>query len=82
MLISFTEEVETFVPPKKGRKHVLRVITEILEQSATGRGTDIGGALEYLSQDHAQEGGGLSDLATSKTLDYEKAAQRIAVAPP
>ncbi len=49
-LISFTEEVETFVPPKKGRKHVLRVITEILEQSATGRGTDIAGALEFLSK--------------------------------
>ena len=49
-LITFTDKIETFIPPKKGRKHVLRVITEILEQRTTGRGTDISAALEHLSR--------------------------------
>ncbi|MEC9400112.1 MAG: DUF58 domain-containing protein [Myxococcota bacterium] len=49
-LITFTDKIETFIPPKKGRKHVLRVITEILEQRTTARGTDISAALEHLSR--------------------------------
>jgi len=49
-LITFTDKIETFIPPKKGRKHVLRVITDILEQRTTGRGTDISAALEHLSR--------------------------------
>lgn len=49
-LITFTDQIETFIPPKKGRKHVLRVITEILDFTPERRGTDIPGALEYLSR--------------------------------
>ena len=49
-LIAFTDQVETFIPPKKGRKHVLRVITEILGQSPQARGTDLSVALEHLSR--------------------------------
>ncbi len=49
-LITFTDQVETFIPPKKGRKHVLRVITEILDFTPERRGTDLPGALEYLSR--------------------------------
>ena len=49
-LIIFTDEVEAFIPPKKGRKHVLRVIRELLYFRPGRRGTDIGGALEYLSR--------------------------------
>ncbi|MFT7617219.1 MAG: hypothetical protein ACI97A_000853 [Planctomycetota bacterium] len=49
-LIVFTDEVELFVPPKKGKRHVLRVIREILAHETHGRGTDIKGALEYLSR--------------------------------
>ncbi len=47
-LIIFTDRVEKFVPPKKGSKHVLRVITEILSFEPEGRGTDLRSALEYL----------------------------------
>ena len=47
-LITFTDRVETFLSPKKGRKHVLRVITEILEQRTSSKGTDISAALEHL----------------------------------
>ena len=49
-LIIFTDEIELFVPPKKGKRHVLRVIREILAHKSHGHGTDIKTALEYLSR--------------------------------
>jgi uncharacterized protein (DUF58 family) len=49
-LLIFTDEVEVFIPPKKGRKHVLRVIRELLYFQPQGRGTSIAGALEYLER--------------------------------
>ncbi len=49
-LIVFTDEIELFVPPKKGKRHVLRVIREILAHESHGRGTNIKLALEYLSR--------------------------------
>ncbi len=49
-LIIFTDQVEKFVPPKKGSKHVLRVIRELLYFQPRGRGTDIAVALEYLNR--------------------------------
>ena len=49
-LIIFTDTIEKFVPPQKGRAHVLRLIREILYFKPTGRGTDIAGALEYFNR--------------------------------
>lgn len=49
-LVLFTEEVELYLPPRKGRGHVLRVIREVLEAKPQGRGTDIAGALAYLGR--------------------------------
>ncbi len=49
-LLTYTDEIETFIPPQKGRKHVLRVITEILNTSPQGHRTDTKAALEYLSK--------------------------------
>jgi uncharacterized protein (DUF58 family) len=49
-LLIFTDQVEKFVPPKKGSKHVLRVIRELLYFRPQGRGTDIASALEYLNR--------------------------------
>jgi uncharacterized protein (DUF58 family) len=46
-LLIFTDEIETFVPPRKGSKHVLRIIREILHFEPKGKGTDIAKALEY-----------------------------------
>ena len=43
----FTDRIEKFVPPRKGKRHVLRLIREILAFRPEGRGTDIGLALEY-----------------------------------
>jgi uncharacterized protein (DUF58 family) len=49
-LIMFTDRIERFVPPKKGAKHVLRVISEVLSFVPRGRKTDIAAALEFLSR--------------------------------
>lgn len=49
-LIIFTDTIEKFIPPKKGRSHVLRIIREILYFQPQGTGTDIGGALEYFNR--------------------------------
>jgi len=47
-LIIFTDRIEKFIPPRKGRTHVLRVIREALYFKPTGKGTDIAGAVRYL----------------------------------
>ena len=49
-LIMFTDRIEKFIPPKKGKRHVLRVIRELLYYEPEGQGTDISTALEYLSK--------------------------------
>ncbi len=49
-LIIFTDKIEKFIPPQKGRGHVLRLIREILYFEPEGIKTDIGGALEYFNK--------------------------------
>ena len=49
-LIIFTDDVELFVPPKKGKKHVLRVISEILTFSPRSPKTDVKSGLEFLGR--------------------------------
>ncbi|MDP7006314.1 MAG: DUF58 domain-containing protein [Phycisphaerales bacterium] len=49
-LICFTDRVEAYIPPRKGSKHVLRVIRELLATEPEGKGTDIGSALEFLNK--------------------------------
>lgn len=49
-LIVFTDEVELFIPPKKGRKHVMRIISELLRYEPQGRGTNLGEALQFLGR--------------------------------
>src|SRR3954465_3766257 len=49
-LVIFTDRVEKFVPPKKGKKHVLRVITEILTHRPLSRGPDVREALDLLGR--------------------------------
>jgi uncharacterized protein (DUF58 family) len=48
--VMFTEQIEHVVPPRKGRRHALRLIRDILAFEPKGRGTDIGGATEYLNK--------------------------------
>jgi len=47
-LILFSDTVEKFIPPRKGRRHVLRVIREVLFFEPSRRGTNLVGALEFL----------------------------------
>jgi uncharacterized protein (DUF58 family) len=49
-LILFSDHVELFIPPKKGRPHILRLIREILFFEPKGRGTQPAVALNYLNQ--------------------------------
>ena len=49
-LLIFTDQIELYVPPGKGRKHVLRLIRELLAFKPSHRATDIGGALDYLNR--------------------------------
>ncbi|MCQ2150797.1 MAG: DUF58 domain-containing protein [Bacteroidales bacterium] len=45
----FSDRVEEFIPPKKGRSHLLRIIRDVLEFHPSSDGTDIGAALKYLT---------------------------------
>ena len=47
-LLLFTDEVELFVPPRKGRRHILRIVREMLMFKPRKRGTDISSALGFL----------------------------------
>ena len=48
--LMFTDRIEHVVPPRKGRRHALRLIRDILAFDPHGRGTDIAGATEYLNK--------------------------------
>jgi uncharacterized protein (DUF58 family) len=49
-LVLFSDEVEKFIPPRKGRKHVLRVIREVLFFEPQRRGTNLPGALDFANR--------------------------------
>ena len=48
--VLFTDDVELFVPPQKGRQHALRIIRELIYFRPEGRGTNLGAALQFLAQ--------------------------------
>ena len=48
-VIFFSDHVEKFIPPKKGRKHILLIIRELLTFQPESRKTDIGGAVEFMT---------------------------------
>ncbi len=47
-LLLFTDRIESYLPPRKGREHALRVLRDVLAFEAAGRGTDLSRALEFL----------------------------------
>ena len=49
-LIIFTDRIEKFIPPEKGRNHVWRVIREVLEYRPRSKKTDISAALDFLNR--------------------------------
>ncbi len=48
-MILFTDQIEKFIPPKKGKTHVLRIIREVLSFEPQGNRTDLRSALEYFN---------------------------------
>ncbi|HKL07623.1 MAG TPA: DUF58 domain-containing protein [Bacteroidales bacterium] len=48
-VLLFSDKVEKFIPPKKGRTHILRIIRELIEFSPENKGTNISEALRYLT---------------------------------
>lgn len=49
-VIFFSDRIEQFIPPKKGRSHILMIIRSLLDFKPEGKGTDISQALRYLNQ--------------------------------
>ncbi len=49
-LVAFSDRIEKFVSPRKGREHVLRLIRELVFVQPEGRGTDMNAALNYLNR--------------------------------
>jgi uncharacterized protein (DUF58 family) len=75
-LLIFSDHVEHVVPPRKGRRHALRVIRDLLAFRPRGRGTDIPGALDYAARVLAHRGiiFLLSDFAPrDRTTDEDRA---------
>ncbi|MEX1001257.1 MAG: DUF58 domain-containing protein [Crocinitomicaceae bacterium] len=49
-LIMFSDQIEMFIPPKKGKSHILRLIRELINYEPKATGTNISGALKYFSK--------------------------------
>ncbi|MED5354504.1 MAG: DUF58 domain-containing protein [Bacteroidota bacterium] len=49
-LILFTDQVELYIPPKKGKPHILRIIRELIEFKPTNKKTDINAPLQFVSK--------------------------------
>lgn len=47
-VLLFSDRIELYIPPKKGKQHILRIVREILSAEPKGRGTDLGGALQFV----------------------------------
>ncbi len=48
-IVFFSDKIEKFIPPKKGKSHILRIIRELIEFTPENKGTDVGIALKFLS---------------------------------
>ena len=48
-VILFSDRIEKFIPPKKGKSHILRIISDLLELTPEGKGTNIAQALQYFN---------------------------------
>lgn len=71
-VVFYTDRVEKYIPPQKGRKHILYIIRELLELKPEGHGTDLGNALEFLINTQKKRSSVfiLSDFVAGK--DFEK----------
>lgn len=72
-VIFFSDQIEKFIPPKKGSSHILRIISEIVTFKPQHRGTDIGEGLRFLTSAIKKRTTAflISDFVTSKPFEQE-----------
>ena len=72
-VIFFSDQIEKFIPPKKGSSHILRIISEIVTFKPQHRGTDIGEGLKFLTSAIKKRTTAflISDFVTSKPFEQE-----------
>ena len=72
-VIFFSDQIEKFIPPKKGSSHILRIIREIVTFSPQHKGTDIGEGLRFLTSAIKKRTTAflISDFVTSKQFEQE-----------
>jgi uncharacterized protein (DUF58 family) len=80
-LLAFTDRVELFVPPRKGRRHVLRIVRDLLALEPQGRGTDLAEAVAYAVRVLRSRSIVflISDFQTSDPEPFEKALAAAAI---
>lgn len=78
----FSDKIDKFIPPRKGRSHLLRIIREIIELKPESSGTDIGGALRFLTNAIKQKCTAflLSDMMDTDTSGAPRYEDAIKVA--
>lgn len=54
-VIFFTDQIEKYIPPKKGRQHILTIIRELIDMEPKGTGTRVNVALDYLNNVHKRK---------------------------
>ncbi|MBF0486285.1 MAG: DUF58 domain-containing protein [Candidatus Omnitrophica bacterium] len=74
-LVIFTDEIERFIPPRKGKGHVLRIIREVLGFEPRGRGTNIANVVEFFTKIMARHSVCfvISDFFEGKAMDLSTA---------
>ena len=72
-VIFFSDQIEKFIPPKKGSSHILRIIREIVTFTPEHKGTDIGEGLKFLTSAIKKRTTAflISDFVTSKPFEQE-----------
>ena len=76
-VIFFTDKIEKFIPPQKGRKHILFIIRELLNFKPESKHTDIGMALQYFTNDIKKR---CTAFSISDFIDYKPFGDAMVVA--
>ena len=82
-VIFFSDQVEKFIPPKKGKSHVLHIIRELLSFEPEHTGTDINAALQYLTNAQKRRCTAflISDMMDPKLVESQESREKRGVAP-
>jgi uncharacterized protein (DUF58 family) len=77
-IIFFSDQIEKFIPPKKGKSHILRIIRELIEFTPKHKGTDLSAALRFFTNAIKKKSIAfvISDFADTKFEDALKVAAR------